>query len=518
MIHLAPRHKALLAPVLPKLEELFPVAPRLTHKGKEMIVLPHNNDSTRLLSNMGYDVPAPIMAHYDWAGGRPFVSQRNTAALLTTNKRAYVLNGMGTGKTKAALWAWHFLYKEKLCGKLLVVAPLSTLDFVWMREIFRTLPGIRAQVLHGSKARRLERLADRDADIYIINHDGLQVVEAELKARRDINCLVIDELATYRNGGTARTKKMRAFAERFLWAWGMTGSPTPRAPTDAWGQCTVITPWTVPKYFTRFRDQLMNKVTNFKWLPKPDALERVYECMQPAVRYTLDDVTELPDLIERTIDVGMGVKQAKVYKEMESFAHTAIQNKTITAMNAGAVLNKLLQISCGYVYTRDHEVVPLDNDARLDAMVDAIMDCNEKVIVFVPFKHALDGLVERVTREGIEVARVSGDTSKSARDGIFSVFQNTESIRVLCAHPACMSHGLTLTAATTIIWFAPIADLEIFEQANARIRRVGQKKKQQILMFQATRAERQLYARLRAKAKVQNMLLDMFATEGESDV
>jgi SNF2 family DNA or RNA helicase len=255
----------------------------------------------------------------------------------------------------------------------------------------------------------------------------------------------------------------------------------------------------------------MVKLSQFKWVPKRDALDRVLEVMQPAVRFTLDDVVELPDLVERTVDIEMGPKQAKVYKQMEDHAHTLISNKEITAMNAGAVLSKLLQISTGYVYTRDREIVSLDNDERLTALVDAVNSTDRKVIVFVPFVHALDAISKRLTSEGYDVRVVSGATSKTDRETAFNLFQNTESVKVLVAHPQCMAHGLTLTAADTIIWFAPIPNLEIFEQANARIRRIGQKHKQQILMFSATKAEQKMYAKLRAKQRVQNMLLDMFA-------
>jgi len=356
----------------------------------------------------------------------------------------------------------------------------------------------------------LKRLADLEADVYVINHDGLGVIENELKNRPDIDTIILDELAVYRNGTSNRTKLARKVVAKMNWAWGMTGSPTPNAPTDAWGQASILTPNTVPKYFSRFREDVMFRITQFKWAAKEDAIEKVYEALQPAVRFTLDDVMELPELVERTIDIDMGPKQAKVYKQMEEHAFTAIANKEITAMNAGAVLSKLLQISTGYVYTREGETVSLDNDERLTALVDAVNSTDRKVIVFVPFVHALEGIAKRITAEGIDTRTVSGSTPKGERDNIFSLFQNTDKIRCICAHPQCMSHGLTLTAADTIIWFAPTTNLETFEQANARIRRIGQKHKQQILMFQATKAERQMYARLRAKQHVQNMLLDMF--------
>lgn len=510
-MHISTQHKQVVIPHRADIANLFPHAKHFIFRGKNMIALPHGHDETKLLRNLGMDVPAPILSHYDWAGGKPFLVQKKTAALLTCNQRAYVLNSMGTGKTKAALWAWDYLYENKQTGKLLVVAPLSTLNVTWLRECFDTIPHRKAMVLHGTREKRVDRLSDHSNDIYIINHDGLAVLYNVLVERKDIDTIVLDELAVYRNGASKRTKLIREFAKQMKWVWGMTGSPTPNEPTDVWAQASIITPHTVPRYFTRYRDELMYKYGPFKYIPKPDAVDKAYAALQPAVRYTLDDIVELPELIERQMDIDMGVKQEKIYKSMKANAYAAIANKEITAMNAGAVLNKLLQISCGWVYTSDKKTVSLDNDNRLNALTDALNACEHKVIVFVPYIHAMHGISKRLTDEGIDFSTVSGATGKSERDEVFRKFQNTTSIRVLVAHPQCMAHGLTLTAADTIIWFSPTTSLEIFEQANARIRRVGQKHKQLVLMFQSTDAEKKMYARLRAKQKTQNLLLDMFA-------
>ena len=162
-------------------------------------------------------------------------------------------------------------------------------------------------------------------------------------------------------------------------------------------------------------------------------------------------------------------------------------------------------------------IVALDNQKRIEAMTDAVMAADNKVIVFVPFKHALEGVVHALNAEGVDVHGISGDTPKGERDSVFHQFQNTDRIRVIAAHPATMSHGLTLTAADTIIWFGPTTSLETFEQANARITRVGQKNKQLVLMLQGTKVERVMYANLRAKQKVQNALLDLFADASEAE-
>jgi SNF2 family DNA or RNA helicase len=486
--------------------------------GHPTLIVPHGPTETYLLRKLGYDVPAPILSHYDWCGGNPFDVQMKTCAMLTMNQRAYVLNGMGTGKTKAALWAWDYLRSNGFAKKLLVVAPLSTLKFTWAREIFQTLPHVRVVVVHGSKAKRLEALDDPYADIFIINHDGLKVVADDIMARPEIDTLVLDELAVYRNGGSQRTKLTRKVAARMSWVWGMTGSPIPNEPTDAWAQCTIVTPHTVPKYFGRFRDEVMQRITQFKWAPKVDAVDKAFAAMQPAVRYTLDDVVELPELIERTHDVEMGPKQEKVYRALLDHAHAAIAAKEITAANAGAVMMKLLQISTGWVYTSDGETVPLDNEKRIEALIDAINATDRKVLVFAPFKHALAGISAAITSEGINHAVVSGDTPANVRAHIFNLFQNTNSYRVIVAHPQCLAHGITLTAADTVIWFAPVTSLEIYDQANHRIRRVGQKHKQLILQLQSTPVEKKIYAMLQKKQRVQDQLLELFAEASKKTV
>lgn len=514
--HVAPRHKKIAVPADVAVRNVFPAAPTITFNGSPHILLPHTPFEAALLRNMGYDAPAPILVNYDWPGhSRPFDVQKKTCALMTMNERAYVLNSMGTGKTKSALWSADYLMSAGVIKKVLVVAPLSTLQFTWAREAFMTVPHRRVAVLHGDRKKRLERLADPEADIFLVNHDGLKVIIDEVTARGDIDCLVIDELSVYRNGTSDRTKTIRKLASRMKYVWGMTGSPIPNSPTDAWGQASVVTPHTVPKYFGRFRELLMRKVSQYSWVPKPDAVEQAFAALQPAVRYTLDDVVELPECVERTIDVELGAKQAKIYKQLVDHAHAAIANKEITAANAGAVMSKLLQVSTGWVYAADKGVVPLDNDKRIQTLMDIIADADQKLLVFVPFKHALAGISEALTREVIEHAVVSGDTPASARGELFNLFQNTGKYKVLAAHPQCLAHGITLTAATTIVWFAPVVDLEIYIQANARIRRVGQRSRQQIIHLQATPVEKRAYAMLRRKEAIQSKLLDLFEEVSE---
>jgi len=516
------KHKIIGVPANPQVAGLFPQGKPHRFMDQDYILIPHSETEVYLLRKIGFDAPAPILSQYDFPQtvGKPaFEVQKKTCALLTMAQRAYVLNGMGTGKTKCAIWAFRYLQKTKRAKRMLVVAPLSTLTFVWQREAFEVDPSIKVQVLHGDAKTRRKRLAE-EADIYVINHDGVGVIAKELALRSDIDVLTIDELAVYRNK-SERTKAMVTLAGKMQWVWGMTGSPMPHEPTDVFYQCKVVTPGTVPRWFSHFRSQLMYPLGHVqKWVPKADAVEQAYDVMQPSVRFTIDEVAELPPCIERYVDVDMGQVQQKVYKEIVAHCQSAFTNgELVTAANAGAAMQKLLQISLGWVYTTDSQgqknVKPLDNIKRIEALVDAIESTDRKVIVFVPYIHALDGIGQALLKEKIDFETVSGETPAKERNRIFSVFQNTSKLKVLVAHPQCVAHGITLTAADTVVWFGPITSLEIYDQANHRIRRVGQKHKQQIIHLRSTAVEKRVYAMLNAKQDVQKQFLKMFADGNE---
>src|SRR5579859_3279626 len=205
-------NRTILAPRNGSTINFFPGVHNMTHLDEEWLLVPYDIRSTIMLRHLGAKIPNPMFFDYDFGPVKPFSVQRRTMDMMTTNERSYVLNEMGTGKTKAALWAWDYLHSNSLCGKLLIVATLSTLRFVWQAEAFSTLPHRKVAVLHGTKKQRLERL-NEEADIYVINHDGLKTIAAELSVRTDIDVLCLDELAVYRNNSD-RSKHMRKFAER----------------------------------------------------------------------------------------------------------------------------------------------------------------------------------------------------------------------------------------------------------------------------------------------------------------
>lgn len=487
---------------------VVPTAKILPFKGTDLTVVPYGLDETRVLRNLGYEVPSPVEYQYQWSGQYlPFQAQKATTAFLTVNERAFVLNDLGTGKTLATLWAYDYLRQLGRAQKMLVVSPLSTLERTWADEIFRHFPHLSWAVLHGSKSRRVKLLKE-DVDIFLVNHDGVKVLEKELIARPDINVVVIDEIASFRNANTERWKSLnRAIAGR-KYVWGLTGTPTPNEPTDAWGQCKLICPERVPKYASQFRDRTMKQYGPFKWVPRADATEIVADAMQPSIRFSREQCVDLPECVYQTRSVALTKEQDEAYRVMLvnlKFEHSA---GTILAVNEAVKMQKLVQIASGVVYGLDESVLQVAAPPRIAVTKEIIEQAPAKVIVFVPFRGVLNYVATELAKD-FTVEMIHGGVSKDKRGDIFHWFQETDEPRVLVAQPAAMSHGLTLTAANTIIWYAPINSQEIYSQANARVTRPGQKLSQLIVNIEATPVERRIYERLRTRQKMEGLLLQL---------
>jgi SNF2 family DNA or RNA helicase len=500
---------------------VIPTAVVVDHKGQKLVAVPHRPDETRVLRNLGFDIPDPMPIHYVFpkVSGRhdPFSAQRDTASFLAMHSRAFCLNGMGTGKTNSALWAYDYLRRTKQVQKMLVVCPLSTMERTWADSVFNTFPHLDAVVLHGTRERR-NKLLKQDVHVYIINIDGLAAIKDELAKRPDIDLIVVDELALARNSGTDRWKLLNTICNKqsVRRVWGMTGSPTPNAPTDAWAQCRLVTPDNpmVPKYFGAFRDRVMRQLTQFKWVNRPEANDVVWQMMQPAIRFSLDDCTDLPEQTFITREVEMTPEQKKAYKDMLSKLATDYQGGQILAVNEAVKANKLIQIACGVAYGTNGEEVVIPSKPRMDVLKEVIESSEGKVIVFVPLTAALESVAAELSKDWtVEV--VHGQTSKSERDRIFGEFQRTPDPRVLVANAAAMSHGLTLTEATTIVWYAPVHSNETYEQACARVRRPGQTRTTVIVHICGSDVERRVYKRLQDKQSMQGLLLDMMKERPE---
>lgn len=505
------KHQKVLIPYDLKVDALLPSARKVDYKGQPHLAVHHRLEETKLLRNLGYKVDSPIKHYYGWSGVTPFRTQVETAAMLTLSPRAYVLNNIGTGKTCAALFAFDYLRTISPGLKMLVVAPLSTLTAVWEREVFARFSHLHAVALFGTRKKRL-KLLEEPADIYIINHDGIATIKDEL-AEKNFPVVTIDELAVYRNASTKRWKMAKPLVSKALYAWGMTGAPTPNEPTDAWGQVRLLTPDNVHYSRTKFKQQVMKQVSTFRWIPRPEANDIVHEAMQPAVRYTRDDSFDMPPTTIGYRDVEMTRDQKSAYKNMMDQFAVQVKDKQITAANEGVKISKLLQIASGFIYDASGKQAILPSNPRFKLLLELIEETDNKVIVFTPFKFSVKMLARVLNHVGHSVECVSGDTPKGERDRIFNLFQNAKDPHIIVAHPSCMAHGLTLTEADTVIWFAPIWSTETYEQACGRITRAGQDKHTHILHIVGSPVEKKIYKRLENKQKCQGLLLDMFKGE-----
>ena len=259
----------------------IPTAKTFEYKGATMVAVPHKLDEVRVLRNMGIKAPSPILYYYDWSRNvhtvpKPFFAQTETAAFLTVHPRSFVLSGLGSGKTLSSLWSYDYLRSIGERKRVLVVSTLSTLDRAWGDTIFEHFPHLTFSVLHGSKEKRL-KLLNQLVDIYIINHDGLKVIGDAFAERPDIDMVIVDEVSeAARNAQTDRWKSLNEVVNKQpvrmklppRYCIGLTATPVPNDPTDAWAQCRLITPDTVPPYFNRFKDMVMRQSGPYNWLPR----------------------------------------------------------------------------------------------------------------------------------------------------------------------------------------------------------------------------------------------------------
>lgn len=495
-----------------RITTVIPTSKLVHHKGDTLVAVPHKPDETKVLRNIGFEVPDPMRYYYEYPGRfKPFEAQIQSASFLSMNPRCFCLNSMGLGKTVTSLWAYDYMRHIKQVRRALIICPLSTMERTWADEIFKTFPHLDAVVVYGSREKR-KKLLKQDADLYIINTDGIKTIVDDLKERDDIDLIIVDEIAMFRNASTDRWKTLNTICNKQITrrVWALTGSPVPNEPTDAWAQCRVVTPHSedVPKYFGKFRDLVMRQISQYKWVQKDNAMDVVRQSMQPAIRFALDDCVDLPEQIFEQRDVEMTTEQKKAYKDMLSKLTAEYEGGQILAVNEAVKANKLIQIACGVAYGPDGSEIVIPATHRVEVLKECIDESEGKVLVFVPLTGVLAHLKEELSKHySVEV--VCGETKKHERDQIFSAFQNTPEPRVLLANAATMSHGLTLTAATNIIWYAPVYSGEVYEQACARVRRPGQKKTTVIVHIAASEVERRAYARLKDKQRMQGLLLDL---------
>ena len=478
--------------------------------GENEVLVKWGVEEAQVLRNLNvHDVPSPILGKYDWPGRwKPFDHQRTTASFMTMNRRSFCFNEQGTGKTASAIWAADFLMTQKLVKRVLIICPLSIMDSAWRADLFSFAMHRTVEIAHGAKKKRQE-IINGDAEFVIINYDGVEIVRDEV-ANGGFDLIIIDEATHYKNAQSKRWKVLASVLKPETWLWLMTGTPAAQSPVDAYGLAKLVNPKGVPRFFGAFREAVMHKVTQFKWAPRPNATEIVYNCLQPAIRFTKEQCLDLPDMTYVKREVDLTAQQMKYYEILRKQMMATADGEQITSANAAVNMNKLLQISCGAVYTDTGETIEFDVKNRYKVLREVIDESSQKVLIFVPFKHVISILKDKLTKDGITSDVINGDVSAHKRTAIFKEFQETDNPRVLIIQPQAAAHGVTLTAANTIVWWGPTSSLETYAQANARVHRSGQKHPSTVVQLQGSPVEKRLYKMLDERINVHTKMIDLY--------
>jgi SNF2 family DNA or RNA helicase len=486
-----------------------------------MIEVAVNQQYAEMLADLRAPHFPPMITEYDWlASFDPFPHQYKMAGLMSSHKRFFCLADPGTGKTVSVVWAFDYLKSIGRVKKILIVAPLSLLEDTWAKEFRNGMPHGKYVILHGNAAKR-KQLAKQPHDIAIINYDGVEIVYDELAANK-YDLIVFDESTMLKNINR-RWKFNAALAKHAEWVWALTGTPTAQAPTDAYGQCKLLLNESFTYSEGAWKDAVMRQLTKFKWVPKPEAAQIVQHWMQPSIYIRKRDVLkDLPPLTRNRRKVEVSPEQKKMLDTLRKDAMAvSASGSMITAVHAAALNLKLLQCASGSVYDETGGVVELDNTPRITELLAVIKETrqledfeddrpNNKVLVLCMFKHTVASVLLALKAAGFDAVSVTGDTPIGQRNAIFSAFQNTRGTEVIVAIPDVLAHGLTLTAASTTVWFTPITSAEKFTQAANRTDRPGQKYPMQMVELYGTEAEKLLYNRLDEREQHQKDVLSAY--------
>lgn len=495
-----------------KIRELIPKSKIISsNDGIDEVVVYWGADEVTQLRKLGFKKVPPAPLHkYNWTGiYTPMSHQKTTSEFLVSHDRCFVLSEMGTGKTCSAAWAADYLLDQKLISRVLIVCPVSIMHAAWKEDLFRSVMHRKVAIAHGTKTQR-DKIIKSEADFVIINFDGLEVVLDEIIAG-GFDLIIVDEANNLKNVSTRRWKAFnKIMTSTNARLWMMTGTPAAQSPEDAYGLAKLVCPDRVPKYFGQWRDMVMQKISMYKWVSRPRSRDIVFNALQPAIRFTKEQCLDLPDITYARRDVELTKQQLHYYKTMKTQMLMSAAGEEVSAVNAAANINKLLQISCGATYTDSGEVIRFDASNRLEVMDEIIDGSEKKTIIFAPFRHTIEMIKDHLAQRGINTAFIHGDVSPNARGEIIKDFQDSPDIQVIVIQPQAASHGITLTAASSVIWFGPTSSVDTYLQANARAHRKGQDTKVSVYMIQGSPVETRMYDMLEKRIDSHYDLINLY--------
>jgi SNF2 family DNA or RNA helicase len=474
----------------------------------------YNWEVPEVINDESYDFPIE-------PGRRPWAHQRVMTNFMALHRRCFNLSDMGTAKTLATLWSADYLMRQHPKGEFraVIVAPLSTLDRVWASAIFKNFLGRRTfEILHGTPEKRSD-LLERPVDFYIINFDGvgtgahtrrryeLAGFSEQLRSREDIRLCVIDEASAYKDSTTLRHRIARDVLGKREYLWLLTGTPTPNAPTDAYGLAKLVNN-AYGKSKTGWKMDTMYQVSNFIWKPKADGYEKAAKLLSPSIRYDLRDVWDGPECSTQQRAVELTPDQKKMMADLKKNLQVEMKSgAAISAVNEAAARQKFIQISLGAVYDHEHKVHHADARPRISALHEILEEAPGQTLIFAPLTSVVE-MLERELKKSRKVAIINGNVSQKDRSQIFGAFQAGE-IDDLIADPGTMAHGLDLWMARTVIWYSITDKAELYAQANRRAHRPGQKYPVNVVQIVSNPLEIEVFKRLENNLSLQGSLLTM---------
>lgn len=500
--------------------------------GMPAIAFKHELYSTLLARNLGHDVPSPINYGWQYPGlYKPRENQYASAAFATLYQRAFILSEMRVGKTGSAIWAAEYLLQHGFIKRVLVCCLKTTMHVVWQQALFEILPHRRSSILHGTRERRND-LLEQDAEFCIINHDGLMVFSEEVKKGKTVHVdckglkgkfdlIIFDEADVLCNHRTKMYKALKSLLLPDVWLWLLTGTPIPNHYADAWGLLNLICKKLPVRSWTQFRELVMFRTSQYKWLNRDGARQVLFDLMQPAIRFTQAQCFDLPAVQEIWRECELSVEQKKLYKQMQRAGRLErTQEETqVSAANAAVKVAKLLQISSGAVRDEFGSKIQIDSGPRIAALLSIFHELGVQqggncTAVFMPYKYIMEDVKEAFEKKHFRCVLVNGDTPDWKRREVLkqftSDFTGTREYDVLIAHPEVVAHGVDLTASESIIWYAPCFGPRFYQQGNQRHQGAKQKGHPVIVHLTATKLERERFEALQRATQSQSDFLGMY--------
>ena len=336
--------------------------------------------------------------------------------------------------------------------------------------------------------------------------DGFSKALAE---RRDIRIAIVDEASAYKDSTTKRHRIARLVLGKRDYLWLLTGTPTPNAPTDAYGLAKLVNN-AFGKSKQSFQMETMFQVApnSFKWVPRKDGYEKARALLKPSIRFEIADVWDGPEMTTQQREVELTAEQKKLMADLKKdFVVTVKSGAAISAVNEAAARIKFIQISLGAIYDQNHKVHTIDAKPRYAELEDVLEQAPGKSLIFCPLTSIINIIYKNI-KDKYSTAIVNGEVSQNQRSEIFSRFQDGD-LRIIIADPGTMAHGLDLYAARTVIWFGVTEKPELYAQANARAHRPGQKFPVTVVQLVSNPLEREIFRRLENNLALQGALLDL---------